>query len=72
MLVLGGVWQKTRAGASGDVLVIIPVLALFVYPENGSNAAEEMSGGWDACGKSCSIADEYDQQSEGCGEGGRS
>lgn len=45
MLVLGGLWQKTRPGASGEVLAIIPVLALFEYPENGSKAAEEMSGG---------------------------
>jgi len=44
MLVLGGLWQNMRPGASGEVLAI-PVFALFEYPEKGSKAAEEMSGG---------------------------
>lgn len=42
---LGGVWQNTRPGASGDWVAIMPVLALFEYPEKGSKAAEKMSGG---------------------------
>ena len=42
MFVLGGDWQNTRAGASGDCVVTIPVLALVEYPEKGSKAAEKM------------------------------
>ena len=72
MFVLGGDWQKTRPGASGDCVETIPVLALVEYPEKGSKAAEKMSGGCDVCGKSCSIIEECDQLSEACGEGGSS
>lgn len=43
----------------------MPVLKAVENPENGSYAAEEMSGGCDDCGKSCSIMEECDQLSEG-------
>ena len=48
MFVLGGDWQNTRAGASGDCVVTIPVLALVEYPEKGSK--EECDQLSDACG----------------------
>ena len=62
---LGGVWQYTKPGASGEEPDIMPVFGAVEKPENGSYAAEKMSGGWVDCGKSCSIMDGCDHPSEG-------
>ena len=62
---LGGVWQYTKPGASGEEPGIIPVFGDAEKPENGSYAAVKMSGGCVDWGKSCSIMDGCDQPSDG-------
>ncbi len=66
MLELGGVWQNSSPGASGDGAPITPELLLAGKLEKGSKAAEKISGGcegYSCCSGCCEECDQSD-----CGE----